>query len=144
MDEWQYLIISGFQIRFRYPSKTHQGSPVERLESKHQDSSRVHLVSKGSQEVYFEVSKYADLPPQDEYLQHKANLESRPEFGELTVTNLENSHLNGLTICQYGIRWNQGERVVLLLQQDLATYRVIYDPRSPINTQILSTIEIIE
>jgi len=37
-----------------------------------------------------------------------------------------------------------GERVVLLAQRGNPVYRVIYDPRSPLNAQILGTLEFLE
>jgi hypothetical protein len=42
----------------------------------------------------------------------------------------------------YGFRWERGERVVLLLQVDDDTYRVIHDPRSELNAEVVATLRV--
>ena len=45
--------------------------------------------------------------------------------------------------CQYSFRWDSKQRAAILIHQDQTTYRIIYDPVSPINVQILSILELI-
>ena len=46
-----------------------------------------------------------------------------------------------LTAYEYTFGWDQGERTVILVERDGATYRILYNPRFAVNLQILSTIE---
>ena len=95
MENWHAFSDPRFTLRFKYPATTPRGHAVERQETQRDNSVRVHLASRDSQELYFEIVKFLK------------------------------------------------ERVVTLVQRDRATYRIIYDPNSPINVQVLSTIEFV-
>ena len=142
MESWQLFTDPRFELRFHYPATTPQGHSVEKTEDQHDDVLRVHLVSRDSQELYFEVVEYPNLLPREEYEQHRAYLEQR--FDDLAITELQETSLALLPAYAYSFKWDQGERAVLLIPKDQATYRVIYDPRSPLNAQVLSTTEFID
>jgi hypothetical protein len=141
---WQQFARPGFKVRFSYPEVTPQGRVVDRVEDEHEQPHRVrvHLTSRDSRELYFEVIHFPDLTPLEEYTRHRAHLEQR--FGAGSTTELSETTLGPWPAWAYAFRWDQGERSVILLQVGRDTYRIIYDPRSPLNTQIISTITVME
>lgn len=139
MQNWQHFVDTRFALGFRYPPTTPQGHPVEKTESQKDDVVRVHFTSKNSQELYFEVTKYFGLPAQVEYQQHKKSLEERTE--EFVVSDLKEILWMSQPAYEYSIKWDNSARAVILLETDQATYRILYDPYSPLNIQILSTLQ---
>ena len=100
------------------------------------------MTSPGSDELYVELIRFRDLAPEDEYLNHLPFLEQR--FGPGAVTELTETTLRGLPAWSYGFRWDDGERSVLLLRVDDDTYRVIHDPRSPLNADVVATLRVLD
>jgi hypothetical protein len=139
MQNWQHFVYPGFALGFRYPQTTAQGHIVEKVESQTDEAIRVHITSKDSHELYFEITKYINLPAQVEYQEHKEYLENRP--GEYVVSDLKEIGWMSQRAYEYSIKWHQGRRVVILMEADNATYRILYDPNSPLNAQILSTLQ---
>jgi hypothetical protein len=144
--DWQRFTRPRFRLEFSYPAVTPQGHAVERNEEPFRDYDRVHLSSPDSQELYLEVVRFHDLAPQDEYLHHRPYLEKR--FGANSITALTETSLKGRPAWAYAFRWDDGERTiersVFLLQAARDTYRIIYDPRSQLNTQVIATLTIAE
>jgi hypothetical protein len=113
---------------------------VDVRETDQADFLRVHLVSNDSQEIYFEVTLYSDLPAQAGYAELEAALKSR--FGkDVSISELQNATLAALPVLECAFRWPQGERRVIFVQRGKALYRLLYNPRSPLNKQILATVE---
>lgn len=139
MHSWREFKDSRFALLFKYPGETHQGNSVEKTESRQDEVVRVHFVARDSQEVYFEVTKYGAVPARVEYQQHKQNLEKR--FEPFTITELKEIVWKSLPAHEYSFEWNGGARSVLLVERGDGTYRILYDPRSPVNLQVLSTVE---
>ena len=133
-------------MEFSYPAVTPKGHAVERTEERTEDHrgdmERVHLTSRDSRELYVEVVRFRELAPQDEYLHHRPYLEQR--FGADSVTALAETSLREWPAWAYAFRWNEGERSVLLLQVASDTYRIIYDPRSELNAQVIATLTVAE
>lgn len=126
--DWQRVALG--RIEFSYPDPTPKGHPVERKEDDRGDVQRIHLSSPESGELYFEASRFVGLTPEDEYARHRPYLEQR--FGEGAVSALAGD--------RYSFRWSDGERAVSLRRVGDETYRFIYDPRSPLNEEILLTV----
>ncbi|HEU0292503.1 MAG TPA: hypothetical protein VFR47_07190 [Anaerolineales bacterium] len=143
MENWQIFTDPRFLLQFRYPTVTPQGNMVELQEEQTSDLARVHLISRDSQEVYFEVRRYRDLLPQEEYQRHTTYLEQRLELEGFTITGLIDHAVGASPAHQYSFQWDDQQRVAILIQQEHFTYRIIYDPVSPINLQILSTVKLI-
>jgi hypothetical protein len=143
MENWQLFTDPKFKVRFKYPVSTPQNHNVETLTGQSDDSIRVHLISRDSQEVYFEVTRYFTLSVHGEYRTHKAYLEQRFEAEGFSITELTDHKLGESPAHQYSFRWDNKQRVAILVQQGQVTYRILYDPQSNINAQILSTIEFI-
>ena len=139
MQDWQLFKDSRFSLQFRYPPNTPQGYSVDKSESQQDDALRVHFISRDSQELYFEVTKYSALLARIEYQQHKAELEKR--FSELVITESKEISWKSLPAYEYSFEWSKGTRSVILFERNGATYRILYDPRSPLNNQMLSTFE---
>jgi len=73
-----------------------------------------------------------------------AALEKRFELDDFAITGLNETRLVLQPAYEYAFKWRQKERAVILVQKDRAVYRIIYDPHSPLNLQVLATIEFIE
>ena len=139
MQDWLHFSDPRFALGFQYPEITHQGHFVEWTESEEDDFVRVLFRSKDSREVYFEITKYQDLSAQMEYQQHKDNLEKRPE--RFAVTDLKEIRWMSQPAYEYSIKWSQAARVARLIETENNTYRILYDPYSPLNVQILLTLQ---
>jgi hypothetical protein len=140
--DWQRLTRPGFKVELSHPATTPQGHAVERAEDERGDAQRVHLTSPGSAELYVELMRFGGMSPKDEYLHHRPYLEQR--FGPGSVTELSETSLRGRAAWAYAFRWDAGERSVLLLDVDGDTYRVIHDPRSALNAEVIETLEVVE
>ena len=142
--DWERFTRPEFGVEFSYPAVTARGQAVERRDEPFREYPRVHLSSPDKQELYFELVRFDGLSPQDEYQQHRPFLEQR--FGAEAITALTETKLRESPVWTYGFRWNEGdrpkERSVLLLQVGDDTYRVIFDPRSALNAQVLATLAI--
>lgn len=130
-----------FELEFTYPDPTPEGHSVERKDDDRSDAQRVHLSSPSSGELYFEASRFVGLTPQQEYGRHRPYLEQR--FGEGSVTELSEATLSERPAFRYGFEWSEAERAVLLLPVADDTYRFLYDPRSPLNEEILATVTVL-
>lgn len=139
MDDWQEFKDSRFAFWFKYPGLATNGEHVDRVETQQDGMLRVHVLSPKSREVYFEVSKYDLLNAESEYQRHKAYL--LKQFYPLALTELKETLCGSLPGYEYTFEWEQGIRTVILVERDNATYRILYNPRSPINLQILSTVQ---
>ena len=100
---------------------------------------QVHILAPESLDVYFEVSKYDQLTPFTEYRRHKEHLGAR--FDALEISEVREAQCVSLPAYEYSFAWEQSRRVVLLVERADALYRILYDPDSPVNLQILSTLE---
>jgi hypothetical protein len=132
----------GFAVELSYPAVTPGGQAVERDETPFREHERVHLSSPDRRELYIELVRFGDLTPQDEYRDHSSYLGKR--FGAEAISDLTETSLRERPAWRYGFRWDEGERAVLLIQVGRDTYRIIYDPRSELNSQVLDTVRIVE
>ena len=85
------------------------------------------------------MTRYEALSAQAEYQHHKQELEQR--FADLTLTDLNATRLGLRRAQSCSFKWSDGERQVLLVEVDASTYRILYNPRSPLNQQIRATLE---
>ena len=139
MQDWQHFAEFGFALGFQYPQTTPQGHTVERSTSQGDNSVRVHFTSRDSHELYFELTKYTDLSPQVEYEHHKGSLEKK--LNQFRISDLKEIRWLSQPAYEYSFQWQQGTRTVILIETDHAMYRILYDPYSPLNVQILSTVQ---
>jgi hypothetical protein len=145
-SHWERFTHPGFKVEVRYPAVTPQGHEVERAEERIErhpvvgDYERVHLTSRGSEELYVEVARFAERTPEEEYELHRPYLTQR--FGTGSVSELTNTKLGQVPAGAYGFRWDEGERSVLLLHVARDTYRATYDPRSALNARVIATLTV--
>ena len=100
---------------------------------------RLHILTPRSREVYFEVTKYDSLSAESEYRRHRESLVS--QFDSLVIRELQVTVVAAIPAYEYSFEWDLGARVVLLVERGSTTYLIIYNPRSPVNLKILSTVE---
>ena len=138
---WTRFSRFGFALEFSYPDPAPSGEAVERDEEPFRGYPRVHLSSPDRQELYVEVVRFHDLTPQEEYLRHRPHLVAR--FGAEGVAELSTSRLGEWPAHASGMRWEDDgramERSVRLVELSGVTYRIIFDPRSPVNERVLET-----
>ena len=139
METWELFANDQFALQFRHPIVTAQGEPVERIESRAEGMLRVHILSPQMRELYFEVPKYPHLPAKLEYQQHKQSLEQR--FSEFNISDVKEIAWKSLSAYEYSFEWNEGLRTVILVERKDGTYRILFDPRSPLNLEVWSTLE---
>jgi hypothetical protein len=140
--KWRRLTHPDFSLDFSYPEVTPQGHAVKRDDQPFMGYTRVHLSSPETRELYIEVVRFHDLAPENDYLTHRSYLEQR--FGKGSVTGLTRTSLSGRPAWAYGFRWDEGERAVRLLEVSGETYRLLYEPRSELNHQVIATLTIPE
>jgi len=139
MENWLRFSDPRFELEFKYPRWASDGEPVEQVETQFEGVPRIHVLSPISREVYFEVSRYEAVSAEDEYQRHKVNLPK--QFDPLTITDLEEVICASLPAFEYTFEWEQGIRTVILIERGSKTCRILYNPRFPVNLQILSTVE---
>ena len=139
MENWHFFDDSRFALQFKYPARASDGEPVDREETEADGMLRVHILAPKCREVYFEITKYYGLPAAAEYERHKEGLPK--QFDRLSITELKETDCASLPAYEYTFEWDQGRRRVLLVERSDATYRILYNPRFPINQQILSTLQ---
>jgi hypothetical protein len=143
MTNWLMFSHPEFRLRFQYPDPTPQGYAVESKESNPAPAvTRVHLTSPGSQELYFEVGRYPAVAPEVAYEQFKQSLIQ--QFGEVEVGLLEGTRVAARPAFGFTFRWTAGTRTVFYVPDDNGLYRILYNPQSPLNGQVLSSLTFIE
>jgi hypothetical protein len=139
---WERLWRPGFAVELRYPEPTPQGQEVERTEERADDHrgdlERVHVMSPDRHELYVELVRFRNCTPQEEYENHSAAL--KRQFGDDAVSELAATTVLELRAWTYSLAWPDHDRTLLLLQIGADTYRVIYNPRSALNSQVLETL----
>jgi hypothetical protein len=120
---------------------TPAGHPVElrRLESAG-GGPRVHLISPASDELYFEVGRYPDTTPEEAYARFTADVAGR--VPEAVFTELRADWLGGRPGFRFGVQLPDRRRVVWLLPATDALYRIVYNPESAVNEQVLATVSV--
>lgn len=139
---WTRFSQRGFLLEFSYPDPTPGGQAVVRDEQSFIGYARVHLSSVDRRELYFEVVRFHDLTPEDEYRLHKPHLQQR--FGTDSISSLIETTQWEWPAQAYSFGWAEDgrsvERSVLLRPIERETYRIIFDPRSDLNAQLIETL----
>jgi hypothetical protein len=132
-EGWHRVRLSELGLTFDYPQRTPGGHAVEF------DDVRVHACSADGDEVYFELSRHLDLTAQAQYEREREFVSSR--LGA-DVTPLTPTTLASLPAQEFGAVWDGNERRFVLVERGRWLYRVVYDPRSPLNVAVLESIRI--
>jgi len=139
-DEWPELRRADLRLSFRHPAVTPGGQPVEISEEFPRDAHRVHLTAPIPGEIYLELFRMPGLTSADEYARHREYLEGR--FGSGSVSEPVDSDLAGLPARSYVFGSDDMRRETRSLEVDDDLYRVIIDPRIPLNHEILATMRV--
>jgi hypothetical protein len=127
-----------FELRFRYPARTPGGAPVELSHSAPEEPARVHLKAAGGREVYFEVTRYSNVLATQHYAEMAQYTRRRRD--ELAVSDLEPTRCAGRPARRFRLYRGRLEREVILIECGESLYRLLYDPRSPLNADILASV----
>jgi hypothetical protein len=135
IQTWQTFSLPGFALQFRYPRTTPNGHDVE------MDEMRAHFRSQGSEEAYFEISRHVHTTARAVYDRERGFVTDQLAGGE--VSTLQPGTIAGQPAHEFRIRWEGGERVVILLEHQEYVYRFVYDPRSEVNRHVLATMDLL-
>lgn len=135
MPDWITLTEPGFTLTLRHPATTPSGHPVELRRPAPQ---RVHLVSPGSDEVYFELGRYPETTPEMAYARFTADVAA--QIPGAAFSALRAGMLAGRPAFTFSVQLPDRRRVVWLLPAEDALYRLVYNPQSALNEQILATV----
>lgn len=136
---WQTYSAAGMPLSLKYPQPAPSGQPVEIHTFQDEAVERSHLLTKDSPEVYFEVTHYPGLAPEAEYQRHRRALEQR-DLDEFEITPLLRFEFHLGAAFTYTFKWHQVTRTIILLPTGGGVCRVLYNPHSPLNLEILATL----
>jgi hypothetical protein len=139
MKDWHLFANPQSAFQFKYPLVARNGEAIKHMETQKEGMLRVHILALDNLEVYFEVTQNELLMAESEYQRHKEHL--RNQFMSLRINELRKTLFKSLPAYEYHFAWDQGKRKVILVEREEATYRILYDPRSPVNLQIVSTLK---
>ena len=139
MDGWKTLLSQELQVELNYPDPTPDGFEVLIYERVTDTSYRAHLISEGSDEVYFEVGVYQDLPVRQAVELFLADVSQRIE--QLQAKEVRETTFAGFPAYQFSIQWPGKERIIIFIDRGDILYRIIHDPVSLINKKILEKIQ---
>lgn len=142
VDHWHRYAHPALRLQWRYPTTTPGGQPVELVEEQREDVVRVHLRAPDD-EVYFEVRRYAAGDPRAHYAHHRAGLEVQLAGQGLAVSALAPATVAGQAGYAYAFGWGRRERSARLVAVGDGLYRIVYNPRSAVNEQILNTLSVL-
>jgi hypothetical protein len=139
MPSWSRFTSPQFPFRVSFPDPTPGGAPVVVHQRGGEGGYRLHLVSEGSDEVYFELGRY-------EQLTRQAAVEAFIQDVSGRIEGLHHSQLveiewHGQPAARFSIDWPGKERIILFFERDAVLYRIIYDPASLVNQEILASFE---
>jgi hypothetical protein len=143
----EVLIDSEHNYSLRIPTTTPSGQRVEILKDQREDAHRVHAQSPDASELYFEIVSAPGLINHEQAVaEQKAFLSSHSSDAAITAT--KQSVVRSFRATEFGFEGTLGGqwkvRRFIFLDSDLHTYRIIDDPRSPVNEQILDSLVIQE
>ena len=125
-------------ITLHYPDPTPLGYPVKVIEKRSEVSYRVHLISDGSYEIYFEIGKYLTLSTTEAINRFQTGLIE--SANNVEIDPIETSIFLSRPAYFLKARWTDKERQVVFVEYEETVCRIIYDPASDINKQILRTL----
>ena len=141
MNQWQRFSDPAFGVTFSFPDSTPEGFRIKKQIRKTGELNRIHLSSPESGELYFELSCYPNgLDPKTGRQQLVD--ENKQRFQDIKATSLEEASVAAIPAQLFTFTWREASRHVLFFEIDRAAYRIIFDPQSHLNHQILSTVKL--
>jgi hypothetical protein len=130
--DWLRFSTPGLGLSFRYPGAAADGEPVE------MDDFRAHFRTMDSAQVYFEVSRHTGVSAGELYRRETAAI--RRANPDVRVSDAVSVSFAGCDAQQFTVTFPDKERIFTLIEREGRVYRVIYDPRSPVNHEIIGTV----
>ena len=137
-ESWQTFKRLPFSLRFDHPPLTPQGYPAEISLDMKEEAHRVHLHTPDSPELYFEVTRYTQLQAETGYALLTEILAQRA--GNFQASTVTHTKVAGQAACIFDFKIADLERRVIFIQRGMPLYRILYDPRSAHNEQVLATL----
>ena len=132
-EEWHEVRLADFGLAFGYPRRTPSDGAVEF------DDVRLHARSADGKEVYFELSRHLDVTADEMYERERDFIVGR--YGA-EVTPLTGTTIDSLPAQEYSASWGDTERRFVVAEHGPWLYRVVYDPRSPLNVAVRDSVRI--
>ena len=132
-EEWTRVAIPDLGLAFGYPRRTPGGQAVRF------DDVRLHARSEDGVEAYFELSRHLDATAVARYEQERDLLVARYDAA---VTPLTARTFNQMTAHEFSATFTDIVRTFVLVERGRWLYRLVCDPRSPLNLAVLETIRI--
>jgi hypothetical protein len=120
-------------VSFRYPAATPSGVPVDL------DDVRIHLQSRGTSEVYAEVSQHRGVSAADFYERERGFALER--LGA-TVEPLEPTTFAGRPAWRYAFAFDGKRREFVLVEDGDLLYRIVHDPASELSRTVAASVEL--
>jgi hypothetical protein len=141
----EVLTDSEHNYSLRIPNTTPRGQPVEILKDQREGTHRVHAQSPDDSELYFEIVSAPGLMNHEQAVaEQQAYLSSQSSDAAITAATQSVVRSFSATEFSYqgtlGGRWKV--RRFIFLDSAIRTYRIVYDPRSTLNEQILDSLVI--
>jgi hypothetical protein len=133
MTKWEAVAVPGSGLTFRYPPTTPEGAPVVL------DEVRVHLQSRGTDEVYAEVSQHVGTSAAEQYERERAFAVER--LGA-TVEPLEPTTFAGRPAWRYAFAFDGKRREFVLVEDGDLLYRIVHDPASELSRTVAESVEL--
>jgi hypothetical protein len=141
MRLWHQFQDPDFVVQFKYPDPTPDGFEVKQKITKAGDVIRVHLSSPESSELYFELAGFHDGRDAATSRLHLIG-ENQDRFDEFAASDLKRTAVANLPAQTFTFRWRNGVRTAIFFRVGTITYRIIYNPLSSLNIELLSTVEV--
>ena len=137
LTDWEH------NFSLRIPTTTPSGQGVEILKDQREGAHRVHAQSPDAAELYFEIVSAPGLMNHEQAVaEQKAYLTYQSSDAAITAT--KQSVVRSFRATEFGFEGTLGGqwkiRRFIFLDSALRTYRIIYDPRSTVNEQILDSL----
>jgi hypothetical protein len=138
MKEWTTYSNPQLSVTLKYPQPTPLGHSVKIVEKSSNISYRIHLLTDDSSEIYFEIGRYLTLP-----IKEAVNLfqtELKATNSEVDTSPVEATTFAAKPAYRLTARWPEKERSITFVDLEGVVCRIIYDPASAVNQQILETL----
>lgn len=135
---WTTVHDAEMGISLRYAQDV-VAEPVTMIIERAGERRRLHLWTADRTSLYFEVSAYADDAALDD-LRARFVEELGARFDALTLSDAEAMPLGEVPAQRLRLAWDNVHREALFARYGTTPYRIIYDPRGPLNLAILETL----
>lgn len=135
----QFFIQPGFALSFQFPETTPQGQPIGLYENHTNPiDRRYHVRTLESDEVFFEVSRYAELDP---HAAHENMVHDyAPRYEGVTISDLIEIQFAGQPATSFTDTGPNKARKTIYIPYQQVVYRIVYNLGSPLNRKIAETV----